>query len=503
MRVLLILGHPRKDSFGAALFDAYREGAELAGAEVRTLVVADMDFDPDVHVPSPEQQTYEPDIHRARECIDWAEHLVFVYPTWWGSVPARLKGLLDRVVTPGFAFHFRHPDKLAWDRLWKGKTSQAITTMDTPPWLYRWYYRQPGTRALLRATLGFCGVHARRGLMLGPVRLSDAAQRRAWLIRAHRAGLAVHGGRLRRWSSRIMPWLRALRLQFYPMSWGAYTMGALAQAGTAAFSSAAYWWGYVCLFALEAATVFGNDYFDYHSDRRNRAAGPFNGGSRVLVDRHLSFAQLRHGMAVALAMALVAAVLAVQTGPRPGAVGALLLVVFPCTLGYTLPPLKLSHRGLGELDVAVSHSFMVLLLGHLLQGGSWNAPAPWLLALPLSLAVLPAIMLSGLPDRHADAAANKHTLPVKLGAPTATRLAATLVVMSALATLVLSHAAPTQVAMHGMVWGVMPHAAWLTWVLWRRLREPDTLADRRIDGLMVLALSYILWFVVVPLCNLW
>jgi putative NADPH-quinone reductase len=32
----------------------------------------------------------------ARELILWAEHLVFVYPTWWGTMPALLKGFLDR-----------------------------------------------------------------------------------------------------------------------------------------------------------------------------------------------------------------------------------------------------------------------------------------------------------------------------------------------------------------------------------------------------------------------
>src|SRR5699024_496946 len=91
MNVLLILGHPRKDSLCGALYDAYRKGAVQAGACVETLVLADLAFDPDVHVESPEQQFYEPDIEHARELIDWADHLVFVYPTWWGATPARLK----------------------------------------------------------------------------------------------------------------------------------------------------------------------------------------------------------------------------------------------------------------------------------------------------------------------------------------------------------------------------------------------------------------------------
>ncbi|HEX7382584.1 MAG TPA: NAD(P)H-dependent oxidoreductase, partial [Nevskiaceae bacterium] len=112
--------------------------------------------------------------------VDLAQRLVFVYPTWWGSAPALLKALLDRIVTPGFAFHFRGPDKLIWDRLWNGKTSQTTTTMDTPPILHRWLCGQPGTNALRRATFGFFGVREQRALMFGPVRLSSARQHEAW-----------------------------------------------------------------------------------------------------------------------------------------------------------------------------------------------------------------------------------------------------------------------------------------------------------------------------------
>lgn len=502
MNVLLILGHPRKDSLCGALYDAYREGAVQAGACVETLILADLAFDPDVHVESPEQQAYEPDIERARELIGWADHLVFVYPTWWGTTPARLKGFLDRIVTPGFGFHFKDPDKLGWDKLWKGKTSQAITTMDTPPMLYRWFYRQPGTHALLRATLGFCGVRKRRGLMLGPVRLSSLRQRQAWLEQAHHAGLTVMGGPGRRLRRQASAWLQALRLQFYPMSWAAYTIGALAVVGTDAFATAVYWWGYLCLFALEAATVFGNDYFDYESDRRNRAAGPFNGGSRMLVKRYLSFGDLRAGMAVALTAAMICAAFAIVLAPSPGTMTVLLAVVFVLTLGYTVPPLKLCYRGLGELDVAVSHSFMMLFVGYLLQGGWWLASAPWLLALPLCVSILPAIILSALPDRHADIEIGKGTLPVRLGARRATWLALALVVIATALALLMAHLPPTRTAYHGIVWGLVPYTGLLVLVLLRLLQRRTDPADRRIDGVMVLALSYILWFVVVPFWNL-
>src|SRR5690606_14559357 len=144
MNVLIILGHPRPDSLCGALASAYGKGASEAGTTtVRRLDLATLDFDPDVRTVSPNQQTFEDDIFEARELILWADHLVFVYPTWWGTMPALLKGFLDRVLTPGFAFETCEGGT-GYRGLLGGRTAQLITTMDTPPAIHRPAYRQPG-----------------------------------------------------------------------------------------------------------------------------------------------------------------------------------------------------------------------------------------------------------------------------------------------------------------------------------------------------------------------
>ena len=501
MNVLVILGHPRKDSLCAALCAAYREGARAAGANVETVVLADLAFDPYVRVESPEQQPLEPDLEIARQLIEWADHLVFVHPTWWGCEPALLKGFLERMIMPGFAFRFDAPDSTTWRRLWRGKTSQIITTMDTPPPLYRWFYLQPGHNALARATLGFCGVRRKRGLRFGPVRLSSLPQRRRWIERTRQMAFATCADRSGpRW--RLAGWLRALRLQFYPMGWAAYAVGALAFAGGSAFASAIFWWGLLCLFALQVAAVFTNEYFDFESDRRNAASGPFTGGSRALVDGRLDFAELRAGIAATVTAALVFAVFAIRLAPRPGEAIALLAIAFVLTLGYTAPPLKLCHRGLGEVDVAITHGFLTVLAGWLLQGGSAQTPTPWLLALPLGTAVLPAIILSGLPDRAADAAAGKRTLAVRLGARPAIWLALVLAVVAAALAIGIAHVPAAHFANRNIMWGVVPWAGLLVLALLALLRKRRDAADARIDGVMMLALAYMLWFVAVPIWNL-
>ena len=500
MRCLLILAHPRRDSLCGALFDAYAGGARQAGVECRKLILSEMRFDPDVHTVSPELQPLEPDLVRAQHDIAWAEHLVFIYPTWWGTFPALLKGFLDRVMTPGFAFHHVTHDK--WEKLLAGRTADLITTMDTPPLIYRFVYRAPGRQALARATLGYCGLRTARIDTFGPVVASDATQRNRWLDRARTSGSRLIHGALSPAQRRVQwlfAWLAALRLQFYPMTWIAYTVGALAAGASKPMFMTQYLLGYLTLFLLEAATVFLNEWFDFDSDRRNQNAGLFTGGSRVLVDGRLDRAAMRKGIGLSL-LAAVAALLALLTAaPAASGIGiaALYAVFAMLALSYTVPPLKLSHRGFGELDVALTHSAGAIMAGYVAQGGGWNDNMPWLLALPLGVSILPSILLAGCPDRAADQAAAKRTLVVILGKRRTARLAMAATVAAPTLAALLSLVRPDMATLLG--WSAIGGAIHGTW-LWLRLRR-FTAGEmpERIDGAIVLALTFILWFCVPPL----
>mgnify|MGYP000181486765 CR=1 FL=1 len=89
-RILVILGHPSEDSLSAALAQSYKEGAQAAGAQVRLLDLGALAFDPILRAGYRGEQALEPDLQAAQAQITWAEHLVWVYPTWWGAMPALL-----------------------------------------------------------------------------------------------------------------------------------------------------------------------------------------------------------------------------------------------------------------------------------------------------------------------------------------------------------------------------------------------------------------------------
>ncbi|HSA81374.1 MAG TPA: NAD(P)H-dependent oxidoreductase [Geminicoccaceae bacterium] len=503
LKVLIVVGHPRSDSLSQALADAYRDGARRAGAEVRQLALAGLTFDPNVRTREFAAQIVEDDLRRAQALIGWADHLVFVYPTWWGTMPALLKGFLDRVLAPGFAFE--ETANPGYVPLLAGKSAELLTTMDTPRWVWRWIYGAPGDRAMARAILGFCGIEMAQIACFGPIRGSSLEQRRAWLAAAEARGWSLRSGpfsRRQRLRRKVASWLRALRLQFYPMTWLAYSIGALAAARiTDRFDGAAFWQGLLCLFFIEVATVLANEHYDFESDRRNANHGLFTGGSRVLVTGALSFGDLRRGIAAALTLALLGALwLVAGSGAGAGIVLLLLGAMTALALGYTVPPLKLSYRGLGELDVGITHSAGAILCGFVFQGGAWTAPEPWLLSLPLFLAVLPGITLSGVPDHDADRAVGKRTLAVRAGIRGAYGIAALCTVLAAAAALGAQQLSGLGNPFAGIEYGVAPHAALVLWLLARQARrEPRA---TRIDRLMLASLSYTLWFIAVPLWHL-
>lgn len=186
-KILIINGHPDKESFNFGLAEAYKNGALTSGAEVKEIVVREINFNPNLQYGYRKRTDLEPDLLDAQEKINWAEHLVWIYPVWWGSIPALLKGFIDRVFLPGFAFKKRE-NSLWWDKLLKNKSARIISTLDQPAWYYWLMYRQPSHYAMKKLTLEFCGISPVKITTIGPIRLSEEAFRKKWLKKIEKIG---------------------------------------------------------------------------------------------------------------------------------------------------------------------------------------------------------------------------------------------------------------------------------------------------------------------------
>ncbi|MBX3281398.1 MAG: NAD(P)H-dependent oxidoreductase [Acidobacteria bacterium] len=186
-RILIIEGHPAKRSFCGALADAYRQGAEESGHTVSTLTISELNFDPILHEGYRVIQPLEEDLILAQSEIRSADHIVVIFPTWWGGMPALMKGFIDRVFLPGFAFKYR-PGSPWWDKFLTGRSAHVITTMDTPPWYFRIFYRDAGINQIKRTILHYCGISPVKVTRVGRVKDSPASWKEAWLSKAKRFG---------------------------------------------------------------------------------------------------------------------------------------------------------------------------------------------------------------------------------------------------------------------------------------------------------------------------
>ncbi|MCH2034542.1 MAG: NAD(P)H-dependent oxidoreductase [Tenacibaculum sp.] len=180
MNVLIINGHPDKESFNNALSESYYNGAKSSTTQVEVINLRDLEFNPILQYGYRKRTELEPDLKIAIEKIKNADHLVWVFPIWWGGMPAILKGFIDRTFLPGITFEIEE-GKLLPKKLLKGKTARLIITSDSPRWYYRLFIKSPVINQFKKAILAFCGVKPTRVRYIAVVKNSNPKQREEWL----------------------------------------------------------------------------------------------------------------------------------------------------------------------------------------------------------------------------------------------------------------------------------------------------------------------------------
>lgn len=188
-RILLIQGHP--DSAAPhlchALAQAYAEGATAAGHEVREVDVARIDFALLRSQHEWELGLLPASLRPAQESIRWAQHIVLFFPLWMGDMPALLKGFLEQVARPGFAFNAEGNNPFGRKGL-TGRSARVVVTMGMPALVYRWYFRAHSVKSLERNILGFVGIAPVQETLVGSVELLGDAGVAKWQARMRTLG---------------------------------------------------------------------------------------------------------------------------------------------------------------------------------------------------------------------------------------------------------------------------------------------------------------------------
>ena len=162
---LLVVAHPCDDSFCRALADAAERGLTAGGHTVDRIDLyeagfrAAMSYDERVAYDT-DDPIVDPQVADHAERLRAAETLVFVYPTWWSSLPAILKGWLERVMVPGVGFTFDERTGKVRPGLAHVRRIVGISTYGSPRW-YVGAVTDGGRRILTRALRMSCGWRAR------------------------------------------------------------------------------------------------------------------------------------------------------------------------------------------------------------------------------------------------------------------------------------------------------------------------------------------------------
>ena len=193
--ILLIDGHPNSESLGRALADAYQAGASAAGARVERLDLRSLEFDLVLRGAYTKEQSLEPDLLRARAMIERATHVAWLFPMWWAAPPALVKGFVDRLFLPGWAFQYQQGNAMP-KRLLAGRSARLMVTMDSPWWWYALAYKRSIHGAFANATLSFVGFAPVVTRTIHNVRAMSERDRAA-LIESMRKDGAVDGRAVR------------------------------------------------------------------------------------------------------------------------------------------------------------------------------------------------------------------------------------------------------------------------------------------------------------------
>lgn len=192
-RILVIQGHPdgAHPHFLHALAAAYAEGARAAGHAVREVDVSRLDFPLLRSAAEWKHGEVPAAIRPVQDEVRWAQHLLLMFPLWLGDMPALLKGFLEQLARPGFAFAEGEQRNPFAAKGLTGRSARVVVTMGMPALVYRYLYRAHSVKSLERNILGFVGIAPVHETLIGGVEsMSDAARQR-WLARLRALGAAA------------------------------------------------------------------------------------------------------------------------------------------------------------------------------------------------------------------------------------------------------------------------------------------------------------------------
>ncbi|WP_105979156.1 NAD(P)H-dependent oxidoreductase [Bacillus paralicheniformis] len=187
MQTAVIYAHPNPNSFNGAILNQVIKALEDGKHSYDVIDLYRDRFDPVLLFDEKKRRSdmkRDPETAEYRRIVKNADHLIFIYPLWWGGMPAIMKGFIDRVFAAGEAYTYQ--GKLPKGLL-KARTASVYYTADAPSWYLRFWRRDADWVTVKDVMLKFCGVRRVRRLLFAGVKDSSDGKRTQWLDRVYRS----------------------------------------------------------------------------------------------------------------------------------------------------------------------------------------------------------------------------------------------------------------------------------------------------------------------------
>ena len=180
----VILTHPHKESFNHAIFRTAVDFLRGKGVKTYGHDLYAEGFDPVLTEGElGKEMTKDSFVKRLTEELVESDLLVFIHPNWWGQPPAMMKGYIDRVFRPPYAYDYEESATGGGPPIEKlgGKTGIVFNTSNTPEEREQGYFHDPLEHEWKQCVFGFCGIARHHRTMFRIVAESTQEQRMGWL----------------------------------------------------------------------------------------------------------------------------------------------------------------------------------------------------------------------------------------------------------------------------------------------------------------------------------
>lgn len=186
MNILIVFNHPYEGSYCNSLLDSVKKGLEMASHSIDLIHLDKENFNPVMSAQDlkafRDKKPVDRQVIGYQERLKNADHLIFIFPIWWELMPALMKGFIDKVIFPGLAYDYVNSSNTRMKPLLNNiKGVTVITTMNTPGFIYRWFFGNAIHKALIRGTFWKLGYKNRKWISYNRVKMVNQEKREKWL----------------------------------------------------------------------------------------------------------------------------------------------------------------------------------------------------------------------------------------------------------------------------------------------------------------------------------